>query len=106
MGLMGGTAWRMEVDSEKLNSTIGYNFDDYHEEKNQQLHTILTIIVSVFSACCIILVIYMIIFPASSSTSATSTNAMAPSGNNTVAGVSNGPHQPVPLIKRNSQIIE
>ena len=36
-----------------------------HDEKNRQLHIILAIIVSVFSACVIILVAYMVIFPAS-----------------------------------------
>ena len=35
-----------------------------HDEKNRQLHIILAIIVSVFSACVIVLVAYMVIFPA------------------------------------------
>ena len=38
---------------------------DYHAEKHRQLHIILAIIVSVFSACVFILVAYMLIFPAS-----------------------------------------
>ena len=38
---------------------------DYNAEKHRQLHIILAIIVSVFSACVIILVAYMVIFPAS-----------------------------------------
>ena len=38
---------------------------DYNAEKHRQLHIILAIIVSVFSACVIILVAYMLIFPAS-----------------------------------------
>ena len=38
---------------------------DYNSEKHRQLHIILAIIVSVFSACVIILVAYMVIFPAS-----------------------------------------
>ena len=38
---------------------------DYNAEKHRQLHIILAIIVSVFSACVFILVAYMLIFPAS-----------------------------------------
>ena len=38
---------------------------DYNAEKHRQLHIILAIIVSVFSACVVILVAYMVIFPAS-----------------------------------------
>merc|ERR1712156_900853 len=38
---------------------------DFHAEKHRQLHIILAIIVSVFSACVVILVAYMVIFPAS-----------------------------------------
>ena len=37
---------------------------DYNAEKHRQLHIILAIIVSVFSACVMILVGYMLIFPA------------------------------------------
>ena len=37
---------------------------DFHAEKHRQLHIILAIIVSVFSACVVILVAYMVIFPA------------------------------------------
>ena len=37
---------------------------DYNSEKHRQLHIILAIIVSVFSACVVILVAYMVIFPA------------------------------------------
>ena len=37
---------------------------DFNDEKNRQLHIILAIIISVFSACVIILVAYMVIFPA------------------------------------------
>ena len=40
--------------------------DVYQAEKNQQLHTIVAIILSVFSVCCLILTVYMIIFPPSS----------------------------------------
>ena len=40
-------------------------FSDFHAEKHRQLHIILAIIVSVFSACVVILVAYMVIFPAS-----------------------------------------
>ena len=38
---------------------------NFHAEKHRQLHIILAIIVSVFSACVVILVAYMVIFPAS-----------------------------------------
>merc|ERR1712227_410344 len=96
---MGSTAWRME--QETWNSTdIGYNIDSYNVEKNQQLHTILPIIVSGFGACCVVLVAYMIIFPASSSSSTVTTS-------NTMTSSSTQPTpQTVPLIKRNSQFIE
>ena len=42
------------------------NIDVYQAEKNEQLHTIVTIILSVFSVCCLILTGYMILFPPSS----------------------------------------
>ena len=42
-----------------------FHLADFHEEKHRQLHIILAIIVSVFSACVVILVAYMVIFPAS-----------------------------------------
>ena len=41
-----------------------YSWSDYNSEKHRQLHIILAIIVSVFSACVVILVAYMVIFPA------------------------------------------
>merc|ERR1719410_88303 len=50
------------TDSSEI-AAIGIH--DYNAEKHRQLHIILAIIVSVFSACVIILVAYMVIFPAS-----------------------------------------
>ena len=82
-----------------FSSDIGYNIDSYNVEKNQQLHTILAIIVSVFGACCVVLVAYMIIFPASSSSTVTTSNTMTSSSTQPTP-------QTVPLIKRNSQFIE
>ena len=58
------------------------NIDDYQAEKNQQLHTIIAIILSVFSVCCLILTVYMITFPPSS-----------PSAPQTI----------IPVIRRNSE---
>merc|ERR1711923_526810 len=99
---MGSTAWRMEQETWN-SSEISYNIDNYNDEKNQQLHTILAIIVSVFGACCVVLVAYMIIFPAN--TSSTSTTSVTNSS--TVASSSTQPTPiTVPLIKRNSQFIE
>ena len=85
-----------------FSSDFGYNIDDYNDQKNQQLHTILIIIVSVFSACCIILMVYMLMFPASSS-------LPHPGGG---PGQGSTPDQGQqkklvpPILKRNSQILE